>query len=376
MRYDAIVLGLGGMGSAAAYELARRGLRVLGLEQFEFAHARGSSHGQTRIIRTLYYEDPAYVPLVERAFAKWYELEQQTGRALLAQCPCLTVGPRDGELIRGVTAAAGSCAELASASLRRQYGLHVPEDFVGVLDPLAGALRVEECVRANLEMAAAHGAELRAEEPALAWQPDGDGVEVRTAQGTYRARKLVVAAGAWATQLLAGMGLPLTVMRQVMLWFRPHAPEKFRRDTFPIFLVDAPSGAFYGLPMLGPRGVKVALHYGAPELAGPGDVNWDVSDADEEPVRAFLEATFPGQFAERVAGQVCMYTLTPDRHFVIDRHPKYPQVAVAAGFSGHGFKFAPVVGAMLAALAATGAPAALFRADRFAVRSLLASGPA
>ena len=372
--YDAIVLGLGGMGSAALFELARRGRRVLGLEQYPLVHARGSSHGHTRIIRTAYYEHPGYVPLVRRAFERWHELEQLTGRHLLTGCGCLTLGPADGELVTGVRAAARehglAVAELTAEEVCRAYpAVRVPDSMCGLLETEAGFLYVEECVRAHLDAAAHRGAVVRAEEAVVAWTPRGDTVEVRTTSGVYHAARLVVTAGAWATRLLADIGVPLSVMRQTLLWFAPPDPAVFRRDRFPVFIADTPAGAFYGLPMIDPRGVKLARHYGAPELPSPDGVDWAVTDADEAPVRQFGDTYLPGTLGRRTDGQVCLYTLTPDRHFVLDRHPGHATVAVAAGFSGHGFKFAPAVGEVLADLAEAGRtahPIEMFRASRFA----------
>jgi sarcosine oxidase len=357
--YDAIVLGVGGMGSAALFELARRGRRVLGLEQYPLVHDRGSSHGQTRIIRRAYYEHPAYVPLVRRAYERWYDLEQRTGRHLLTECDCLTLGPPEGELVQGVRRSARehnlSVEELTAAEAARRFpALRPGEGMAGVLEHGAGFLDVEGCVRAHLDSAVSLGAEVRAEEPATEWVSDGGGVAVRTAKGTYRAARLVVTAGAWATRLLADVGVPLTVMRQTLLWFAPPEPALFRRDRFPVYLMDTPDGAFYGVPAIDPRGHKAARHYGAPELPGPEGVDWAVRDADEAPVRAFLRKYVPAADGPRAFGQVCLYTLTPNRHFVLDVHPKWPQVVIAAGFSGHGFKFASAVGEVMADLAETG----------------------
>jgi sarcosine oxidase len=350
--FDAIVLGCGGMGSAALYELARRGRRVLGLEQFAPVHARGSSHGHTRVIRTAYYEHPAYVPILRRAWERWYDLEQLTGRHLLTECGCLSIGPADGELAQGVKA---SAAQHGLKLEPRDPGpFRVPDGYETVFETQAGFLMVEDCVRAHLDAAVEKGGEFHAEEPVLGWQPDGNGVLVRTAKDTYRAAKLVVTAGAWATQLLADLGVPLTVMRQTMLWFEPAHRELFRRDRFPVFLFESPLGAFYGLPMIDARGVKLARHYGQPELASPDQVNWETTDDDELPVLEFLRQFVRTPFARNATRQACQYTLTPDRHFVLDVHPADPNVVVAAGFSGHGFKFASVVGEILADLAEMG----------------------
>jgi sarcosine oxidase len=369
--FDVIVLGVGGMGSAACFELARRGRRVLGLEQFPLVHSRGSSHGHTRIIRTAYYEHPNYVPLLRRAWERWYELEQLTGRHLLTECPCLNAGPADGELVNGVRASARehrlAVDELTAADIARRFPFRFPDGFAGVLEQEAGFLYVEDCVRAHVDSAVSLGAEIHAEEPAREWKVIGDGVEVTTNRGTYHAARLVVTAGGWATQLLADVGVPLTVMRQVMTWFEGRG-DTFRRDRFPIFIADVPVGPFYGLPAIDRFGLKLARHYGAPHLPNPDGVSWDVTPDDEPPVRAFLDTYLPGTVGRLTKGQVCQYTLTPDKHFVIDVHPRFAQVSVACGFSGHGFKFATVVGEVLADLADRGAtphPIGMFGASRF-----------
>jgi sarcosine oxidase len=372
--FDVIVLGVGGMGSAACFELVRRGQRVLGLEQFPLVHTRGSSHGHTRIIRTAYAEGPAYVPLARRAFERWYELEQLTGRHLLTECQCLNVGPPNSEHVAGVRASVRehnlAAEELGADELARRWvAYRFPPDYSGVLEGAAGFLYVEECVRAHIDAAVSLGAVVRGEEPVREWKAAGDGVEVTTDRGTYRAARLVVTAGAWATRFLADIGVPLRVMRQVLTWFDVGARAAlFRRDTFPIFLVDVPDGPFYGLPAIDRFGLKVARHYHAPELPGPNDVTWETTPEDERAVRAFLDEFVPGT-GPLTKAQVCMYTITPDHNFVIDVHPAHPQVSIACGFSGHGFKFASTVGEILADLAETGRTnhdIGIFRAGRFA----------
>lgn len=372
--FDVIVVGAGGMGSAATFELARRGRSVLALEQFPLVHDRGSSHGHTRIIRRAYYEHPNYVPLVRRAFERWYDLEQRTGRHLLTECPCLTIGKPDGEVVGGVLAAAREHAlaveRLPPADLTGRFPQFQFDDrYVGVLERDAGFVYVEDCVLAHLDAARALGATIQPEEPVVAWAAHRDGVTVTTTKGAYHAGRLVLTAGPWAGRLLGDRGRRLRVMRQTILWFGTTDESAFRRDRFPIFLAEVPGGPFYGLPAIDTRGLKVARHYGAPELNSPDDVKRAVRPSDERPVRNFLTAHLPAAAGPLRYAQTCMYTLTPDRHFLIDLHPDYRNVAVAGGFSGHGFKFASVVGEVLADLVETGRtgwPIDMFQFDRLA----------
>jgi sarcosine oxidase len=351
--FDVIVIGVGGMGSATACTLARRGRRVLGLEQFELGHDQGSSHGHTRIIRTAYYEHPGYVPLVRRAFAGWYDLEQRQGARLLTECACLSIGRPDGEMVEGVRRSAlehGLPVEsLSPAELRARFpSFHFGPEYSGVLERAAGFLYVDDCVRAFVAEARRLGATFHENEPVVSWQADNSGVKVHTPAHSYTAARLVLTAGPWAGRLLSRWGAPLTVMRQVVFWFGTHDDRLFRRDVFPVFIADTPDGGFYGLPALDAHGVKIARHYGAPELPEPSAVERTVRGADEEPVRRFIRAHLPAADGPLRRASVCTYTLTPDRHFLLDLHPEHPNVAVAAGFSGHGFKFAPVVGEILA----------------------------
>ena len=358
--FDVIVLGVGGMGSAAAFELARRGRRVLALEQFALGHDRGSSHGHTRIIRKAYYEHPNYVPLVLRAYERWRDLERHSGRTLLTEHPCLSVGRPDGELIAGVRQSAAQhglpVEPLDAAALRRRFpAFHFSDEYVGLLEHSAGFLYVDDCVRAHAEEARRLGAVVRDNEPVISWKAEGGGVTVETAAGRYAAGRLVVTAGPWAGRMLGAIGARLAVMRQVVFWLGGRdGDHSFQRDVFPIFIADTADGAFYGLPALNADGLKVARHYGAPELREPSEVARTVSDADEAPVRVFLRAHLPAADGPVRRAATCIYTLTPDRHFLIDAHPEHPQVVFAAGFSGHGFKFASVVGEILADLAESG----------------------
>lgn len=374
-RYDVIVLGVGGMGSAALFELARRGRRVLGLEQFAPGHDRGSSHGQTRVIRKAYYEHPDYVPLLRRACERWYDLEQRCGRRLFVECGCLSIGPPGGEVVPGVRRAADQhglpVEPLTAGELRRRFpAFRFGDDVVAVLEREAGFLYVEECVRAHADEARRLGADLRDGEPAVSWEATAGGVVVRTAKGVYAADRLVITAGAWAGRVLAGLGLPLTVLRKVLLWFGTSAPASLRRDVFPVYMAETPGGLFYGFPVIDGLGHKVARHDGGELVGDPEALDRAVTDADAEECRAFLRAHLPAADGALRAGKVCLYTVTPDHHFVIDLHPGRPQVVIAAGFSGHGFKFASVVGEVLADLAENGRtdlPVGMFRIARFGV---------
>jgi sarcosine oxidase len=372
--YDIIVLGLGGMGTAAACELARRGRRVLGIEQFKIGHDRGSSHGETRIIRKAYYEHPDYVPLLRRAYERWCDLEQRSGEPLFLECGVLSIGPPNSEVVSGVTVSATRHGLPIEAYGKRELAEHYPQfrirqDWQGVLERDAGLLFVERCVKAHAEQARQCGAELHENEEVLAWRADDRHVEVVTMHDRYAAERLVITAGAWATRFLADIGVPFSVMRQVAMWFDVSQPDEFRRDRFPCYCADTPEGFFYGFPMLDSRGVKVARHYGSEEVGDPTAIEWQAHPEDETPLRAFVRSYLPGVDGETMRDSVCMYTLTPDRHVVIDLHPRHPNVAVAAGFSGHGFKFASVVGEILADLCEDGStalPIEMFRATRFA----------
>jgi sarcosine oxidase len=376
--HDVIVVGLGGMGSAAAYHLARRGQRVLGLERFTPAHDRGSSHGRSRVIRQAYFEDPAYVPLVLRAYELWREVERAAGADLLLITGALMIGAADSEVVAGSLRSArewGLRHELLDATdLRRRFPTFAPTgDTVAVYETQAGVVRPEAAVRAHLGLAAAAGADLRFEEPIVAWEADssGDGVAVTTGQGVERADRLVVCPGAWAPELLAGLGVPLTIERQLQFWFQPNGdPDAFLPGRHPVWVWDGGGdGQPYGLPAIdGTDGGVKAAWFRRGRLCTPDTLDRNVSAAEVEEMAETLRARvplLPGRFLRAVA---CMYTNTPDQHFLVAPHPHHPQVVVACGFSGHGFKFAPVIGEILADLIIDGTtahPIGLFDPIRF-----------
>ncbi len=358
MIYDAIVAGLGGMGSAATYQLAGRGKRVLGLERFSPAHDRGSSHGRSRIIRQAYFEDPAYVPLLLRAYELWEQLERETDQNLMTLTGGLMVGRRESELVSGSVKSAeehGLPYELLDAGeIRARFPALSPDpETVALYEKKAGFLRPEETVRAHLDRAASLGAELRFEEPVLSWEATPAGVRVQTPEGSYGAERLVITPGAWAPQLLSDLGLPLAVERQVMYWFEPTGGlEPFLPDRFPIFIWEPDDGNwFYGFPaQKDDRGVKAAFYRAGGVPTTPETIDREVRIEEIAFLRAYLAQHIPGLAGRCLDARVCMYTNTPDLHFVISVHPDHPQVALACGFSGHGYKFCSVVGEILADL--------------------------
>ena len=362
MSYDAIVAGLGGMGAAAAYHLAGRGKRVLGLERHAPVHDRGSSHGDSRIIRQAYFEDPAYVPLLLRAYELWEGLERETGRDLMSLVGALMIGPPDGALVSGSVASAdehGLPYEILSASeLKRRYPIFEPDpDVVALYEERAGFVRPEAGVKAHLDLASSLGAELRFEERITSWEAGSSGVRVETERGSYEAERLVVSAGAWAGELLAGLGLPLEVTRQILFWFRPEGGvEPYAPERVPIWIYEPDDGnMFYSFPAVdGADTVKVAFFRADGKPTNPETIDREVHDEEVEFIRGYLARHVPSMNGDLVAAKTCMYTNTPDEHFVISTHPAHPHISIAAGFSGHGYKFCSVVGEILADLATEG----------------------
>ena len=373
--FDAIVVGLGGMGSAAAYHLARRGKKVLGLERHAPAHDRGSSHGESRIIRQAYFEGAEYVPLLFRAYDLWEDLERETGEDLMTLCGGLFIGPEGGELVPGSAASAdehGLPYEMLDASeLKRRFPIFEPgPETVALFERRAGFVRPERTVRAHLDRAASLGADLRFGERVISWEATDSGVKVRTEGGLFEAERLVVAAGAWAGELLSDLGLPLEVTRQILFWFRPGgATGAFAPGRLPIWIYEPDDGnMFYSFPAVdGTDTVKVAFFRADGTPTDPNTIDREVHKDEVDFIRRYLGRHVPALDGDLVGARTCMYTNTPDRHFVVSAHPDHPQVAVAAGFSGHGYKFCSVIGEILADLTiedGTGHPVDLFSPAR------------
>lgn len=351
--HDVVIAGLGAMGSAAAFHLARRGVSVLGLDRYRPPHAMGSSHGDSRIIREAYFEHPVYVPMVQRAFELWRELEQVSGASLLIHTGGLMIGSPQSELVVGARRSAqahGLPHHLLSASdVRARFPMFHPEpDMAAVWEPRAGVLFPEACVSAALAQAQRHGATLCFDESVQDWTIDADWVRISTTRREYRARQLIVTAGAWVGTLLPTLDLPFRIERQVLHWFdAAGGADSFAPDRCPIHLWQFDgSRLFYGLPDMG-RGVKAAFHH-AGQATTIEDVRREVAPGEVEAIRSVMRRFLPGADGPLRTSAVCVYTNTPDEHFWIDRHPEHAQVLIASPCSGHGFKFAPVIGEILA----------------------------
>ena len=358
-HFDVIVVGLGAMGSATVRELAARGARVLGLERFRTPHALGSTHGRSRIIREAYFEHPLYVPLVRRAYEKWEELARLAGRELFVRTGGLMIGPPDGVLVAGALRSACEHAidhELLDhdAMAARYPQFRLERGWVALLERRAGLLLPEACIEAALALASAGGAELHADEPVVRWEAGGGRVRATTARGSYEARRLVLAGGAWMPELLGGLA-PLEVERQMLHWFEPAAHrERFRPAQCPIALWEhEPGHLFATFTDLG-DGVKAGIHHEG-EPTSPMTVRRTITPDEDAMVRALVARLLPGAAGRQLESRVCMYTNTPDGDFVIDRHPMHDEVTVLSPCSGHGFKFASAIGEIAADLALDGA---------------------
>jgi sarcosine oxidase len=373
MRYDAIVVGVGGMGSATVFELARRGLRVLGLEQYDIPHDRGSSHGVNRIIRLAYWEHPAYVPLLRRAYELWRALETDRGEPLLYITGSIDAGRPQSRTVAG---SLRSCEvhglpheRLSAAELHRRYpGYRLTPDMEAVYQADGGFVLCERAIVGYVDAAHELGAEIHARERVLGWDASESGVAVRTSDGTYQADRLLITAGPWAAMLVPAFQTLARPERQVLLWTQPLQPKLFRLGAFPVFNLDAPEGHFYGFPIFGVPGFKVGRYHHLHEQVTADGTDRECHAADEASIREGIRQYFPDADGPTMAMKTCLFTNSPDEHFIIDRHPQLPNVTLAAGFSGHGFKFCSVVGEIMAELSINGSTRwdiSLFRLSRF-----------
>jgi len=374
LAYDVIVAGVGSMGAATCMSLAQRGARVLGLEQFDIPHRMGAHHGHSRMVRQAYFEHPDYVPLLRHAMQYWQRLHDASDLPILRRTGGLYMGRPDGAIVSGSAAASrthGLDHELLDrkALAERYPQFHVPQDFAALYESAAGIVFPEHAVSAQVDQALRCGAEIRAREAVVDWSPNGAGVEVRTDRNTYSARQVIFTAGAWTGRLVRDLTVPLTVTRQTLVWLWPAATEPFEPANCPVWLIEIePDTGYYGMPLLQhPPGIKMALHR-AGETVDPDHVCREVSEDELRPLLDFAAKYLPDASGPVLSSQVCLYTHSPDSHFIIDRHPGYPQVFLACGFSGHGFKFCGVVGEALADFALIGRtelPVHFLHAGRF-----------
>ena len=373
-EFDAIVIGVGGMGSSAVYHLARRGWRVLGLEQYDIPNEMGSSHGISRMIRLAYHEDPSYVPLLYRAYELWHHLENLAGEKLLVTTGCVRGGVGANRLLEGSLATVQEhhlpYRMLSGPEVNQEWpGYQLPEDAEMLYEQQGGFVLSERCIVAHVSAALDLGAEVHGREAALEWEPTAaGGVVVTTDKDTYTARRLVVTAGAWAGKVAPEVAANAVPERQVLGWFAPYRPELFRPETFPVFGMEVEEGRFYGFPSYGIPGFKLGMFNHFREQVDPDTMDREPNARDEAALRQFTERYFPEAAGPTLALKTCMFTNTPDEHFIIDTLAEHPQVSVAAGFSGHGFKFSSVVGEIMADLAEYGSTEhdiGLFRLGRF-----------
>ena len=362
MAYDVIVVGIGGMGSAACWQLAQRGQRVLGLERFDIPHAMGSSHGVTRIIRLPYHEDPAYVPLLRRAYVLWRELEAATGEELLVITGSLDGGLPDGGVFDRALAAARQHGlpheALTGAQVNERFpAYNLPHTHRLLFQPEGGFVASERAIVAHVRAAQAAGAEIHARERVLHWSATPGGVQVTTDRARYDAGRLVLAAGAWMADLdpaLAGVAVP---ERQVLGWFATSRPDLFAPARFPVCNMQTEEGHFYCLPEYALPGFKIGLYHHLNETGHPDTLRREPDAADEAVLRAGAERYFPAGAGATMGLRSCLFTNTPDGHFLVGLHPAHPQVVLASPCSGHGYKFCSVMGEVLADLATAGTTA-------------------
>jgi sarcosine oxidase len=358
---DVAVIGMGAMGSLSAWRLASRGARVIAFERFRPGHDRGSSYGDTRIFRTAYFESPEYVPLLQRAGQLWRELETQTGTELLTLTGGLAIGEMDGGLVTGVLASAalhGLPHRVLDAtqmkSLYQQHRLSAGE--VAVRENEAGFLRPERSIAAAAARAEALGARVMVETEATSIEASSGGVVVESSRGRFEAKRALVTAGPWTAKLLPGLGLPLKVERQVQGWLAVDDPAAFSPARFPVFIREIDGGRFrYGSPTTDGRTIKLGVHHEGTE-SDPDTIDREVADADVEPLKAFARDMLRNVSDRVVDARACMYTNTPDGRFIAISPAEMPGVTVLSACSGHGFKFASVIGELMADAILDGRP--------------------
>ncbi|NBX93326.1 MAG: N-methyl-L-tryptophan oxidase [Proteobacteria bacterium] len=350
-RFDCIVLGLGAMGSSTVYQLAKKNKKVLGLEQFTCAHSMGSSHGENRLIRKAYFEHSDYVPLLERSYELWKEIEKNSGRKLLHETGLVILGdPSNSYVLKGVKTSSetyGIPVELwDSAEIKSRFPqANVPSFFRGIFEKTGGFLEVENCVRTQCELASSLGAELRFEEPVVRWKQLESGFEVVSAKETYYCESLVITAGPWMSQWLRSLTDKFKVHRAPLFWFKSSGAFRSELGT-PCYAFDTPTGFFYGFTEKEGL-IKIALHLPLEEVSEMDTVNREIKPTDLKPVADFVKNYLKGISPEPQKSGLCFYTMSPDTHFIVDKVPDSQNAFFAGGFSGHGFKFSSLIGEVL-----------------------------
>jgi sarcosine oxidase len=361
------------MGSAIAYHLARRGLSVIALEQFAAAHDRGSSHGLSRIIRLAYFEHPSYVPLLRRAFTLWRELEEAAGETVLHVTGAIDAGPAGSRVVEG---SLESCRVhglrhdlLSGAELNARFpGYRVPDEYRAVFQPDGGFLEPERCIRAHVRLAGGMGARVDEGAKVRSWRQERGGIVVELDGDVIRARQIVISAGAWMSQLVPSLAPLLRPERQVVGWFETLEHRAFDPDQFPVFVLTTADGIFYGFPEFGVPGFKIGKYHHRAEAVDPDAVRREVGERDEAVLRDCIRDCFPAADGPLLKSSTCIFTNTPDEHFIIDRLPDVPEAIVVSACSGHGFKFCSVIGEIVSDLVSDGSTKhdlSLFRLDRF-----------
>ena len=365
-NFDVIVLGVGSMGSATCYNLAKEGIKILGLEQFDIPHDLGSHAGQSRIIRKAYFEHPDYVPLLEKAYLNWKELENVSGSQVYYKTGLLYTGNKNDVMMKGVRQSASEYKvpvdELSTEEAgKRFHQFSIPDDYDILFEPDAGFLAPEKAIMLYTEQAILNGAVIKTGEKAIEWKIVGNDIKVTTNNASYTCKKLVITAGPWAGKMVPGLSSKLTITRQVIAWVNPKKQEPFGLGHFPCWLIadETKPGAFYGFPSLpvetfgGPMGLKLAYHYPG-TVTDPDAVDRTTNQEDEDLLVNALHKFIPEAYKSTYVMKTCLYTNTPDENFILDILPDNDKVVIATGFSGHGFKFVSVVGQVMTDLAIRG----------------------
>ena len=356
--HEHIVIGVGGIGSATLYHLAQRGADVLGIDQYPTGHDKGSSHGDSRLIRLVYFEHPDYVPLLHTAYTLWRELEVTSGNSLLRMTGLLQAGPEKGEVIDGLLQAARThnlkMERLDAATANKRFpGITLKPQQTAIYDQNAGILQVEECVKTHVRLAQHHGAQLRSGF-VNSWQQEKHRIAISVGNETLYCKKLIVTPGAWAPTLLPALNPLLQIRRKSLFWFNEHKSEYQIQNRFPVFFIEDNGHNYYGFPALDEKGVKVADHQGGTTLPEPASLDKSLDEAELKDIRNAITQYLPGVTQHLSHHTNCMYTMSRDGHFIVGQYPNCTNVHFVAGLSGHGFKFATVLGQVMADLSLTG----------------------